>query len=180
MIELQEREEQQSSEEKINAERAAEAAKLSAANLEGVDSLVDDLVRPRVPWGVYPGCHARVLLYSCTGPDCCGSKCAGPAGGGPSAAGWTDMSACKGAAGRRRDPGRVRALSAAPSLADRAAQVREDPEWPRLSQVPNLLDPWGDLRDKFNVATEEFKARAGRGPRGRGAHAGYVLFGGSG
>lgn len=38
-------------------------------------------------------------------------------------------------------------------------QVKEDPEWPKLSQVPNLLDPWNDIRDKFNVATDEFKVR---------------------
>lgn len=38
-----------------------------------------------------------------------------------------------------------------------APQVRDDSEWPRLSQVPNLLDPWNEVRDKFNVATDEFK-----------------------
>jgi hypothetical protein len=37
--------------------------------------------------------------------------------------------------------------------------VKEDPEWARLVQVPNLLDPWNDIRDKFNVATDEFKVR---------------------
>jgi hypothetical protein len=38
-----------------------------------------------------------------------------------------------------------------------AAQVKEDPEWARFAQVPGLTDPWNDVRDKFNVATEEFK-----------------------
>ncbi len=41
-------------------------------------------------------------------------------------------------------------------------QVKEDPEWPRLSQVPNLLDPWNDIRDKFNTATDEFKVGQSR------------------
>ncbi|PNH02422.1 Leucine-rich repeat-containing protein 48 [Tetrabaena socialis] len=35
--------------------------------------------------------------------------------------------------------------------------VREDPEWQRLIQVPNLLDPWNEIKEKFNVATDEFK-----------------------
>jgi hypothetical protein len=35
--------------------------------------------------------------------------------------------------------------------------VKEDPEWARFAQVPGLTDPWNDVRDKFNVATEEFK-----------------------
>mmetsp|Transcript_30137 Transcript_30137/g.55076 ORF Transcript_30137/g.55076 Transcript_30137/m.55076 type:complete len:526 (-) Transcript_30137:137-1714(-) len=36
--------------------------------------------------------------------------------------------------------------------------VREDPEWARLSKVPNLLDSWADIRDKLTTVTEEFKA----------------------
>mmetsp|Transcript_19123 Transcript_19123/g.32856 ORF Transcript_19123/g.32856 Transcript_19123/m.32856 type:complete len:526 (+) Transcript_19123:171-1748(+) len=35
--------------------------------------------------------------------------------------------------------------------------VKEDPEWSRFSHVPGLTDPWNDVRDKFNVATEDFK-----------------------
>ncbi|GLC37160.1 Dynein regulatory complex subunit 3 [Pleodorina starrii] len=79
MIELQEREEQQAQEEKLTAERDAHNKLMTQANLEGVETLIDDM-------------------------------------------------------------------------------VKEDPEWARLIQVPNLLDPWNDIRDKFNVATDEFKA----------------------
>ncbi|EFJ51609.1 hypothetical protein VOLCADRAFT_73327 [Volvox carteri f. nagariensis] len=79
MIELQEREEQQAQEEKLTAEREAHNKLMTQANLEGVETLIDDM-------------------------------------------------------------------------------VKEDPEWTRLVQVPNLLDPWNDIRDKFNVATDEFKA----------------------
>ncbi|MEW5300612.1 MAG: hypothetical protein WDW36_003530 [Sanguina aurantia] len=46
-------------------------------------------------------------------------------------------------------------LDGAEALAD--VMVREDPEWQRLAQVPGLTDPWNDIRDKFNVATDEFK-----------------------
>ncbi|MEW5317897.1 MAG: hypothetical protein WDW38_009159 [Sanguina aurantia] len=46
-------------------------------------------------------------------------------------------------------------LDGAEALAD--VMVREDPEWQRLVQVPGLTDPWNDIRDKFNVATDEFK-----------------------
>lgn len=35
--------------------------------------------------------------------------------------------------------------------------LAEDPEWSRLAQVPGLVEAWGDLRDKMNLATEEFK-----------------------
>eukprot|EP00798_Chlamydomonas_sp_ICE-L_P017192 gene17192-23510_t len=35
--------------------------------------------------------------------------------------------------------------------------TKEDPEWARFSQIPNLVDSWNDVRDKFGVATEEFK-----------------------
>lgn len=41
-----------------------------------------------------------------------------------------------------------------------ALQVKEDLEWPRLSQVPSLLDPWNEIRDKFNTYTDEFKVGA--------------------
>ncbi len=36
-------------------------------------------------------------------------------------------------------------------------QIREDPEWKRFTQVPGLTDAWNDVRDKFNVATEDFR-----------------------
>ncbi|KAJ9530206.1 hypothetical protein QJQ45_023471, partial [Haematococcus lacustris] len=36
--------------------------------------------------------------------------------------------------------------------------IKEDPEWPRFITVPGLTDAWNDVRDKFNVATEDFKA----------------------
>lgn len=32
-----------------------------------------------------------------------------------------------------------------------------DPEWPKLLAVPGLLEPWNDVKDKWQVATEEFK-----------------------
>lgn len=44
MIELQEREEQAAQEEKVGAERSAHHRLLAEANLEGVESLVDDMV----------------------------------------------------------------------------------------------------------------------------------------
>lgn len=78
MIELQEREEQAAQDEKLAGERAAHNKLMGDANLEGVESLADDM-------------------------------------------------------------------------------TKDDPEWPRLTQVPNLLDPWNEVRDKLNVATDEFK-----------------------
>ncbi len=44
MIELQEREEQATQEEKLNAERDAHNKLMGQANLEGVESLIDDMV----------------------------------------------------------------------------------------------------------------------------------------
>ena len=44
MIELQEREEQQSQEEKLNAERESHEKLMKQANLEGVETLIDDMV----------------------------------------------------------------------------------------------------------------------------------------
>jgi hypothetical protein len=35
--------------------------------------------------------------------------------------------------------------------------ISDDPEWGRLQQVPGLVDCWNDTRDKFNLATDEFK-----------------------
>eukprot|EP00879_Flechtneria_rotunda_P020620 GHRR01021699.1.p1 GENE.GHRR01021699.1~~GHRR01021699.1.p1 ORF type:complete len:536 (+),score=232.58 GHRR01021699.1:130-1737(+) len=35
--------------------------------------------------------------------------------------------------------------------------IAADPEWPKLAAVPGLLEPWNDVRDKWQVATEEFK-----------------------
>jgi hypothetical protein len=35
--------------------------------------------------------------------------------------------------------------------------IQEDPEWAKLQQVPSLVDCWNDTRDKFNLATDEFK-----------------------
>eukprot|EP00877_Chromochloris_zofingiensis_P000606 jgi/Chrzof1/10546/Cz05g02220.t1 len=32
-----------------------------------------------------------------------------------------------------------------------------DSEWSKMSAVPGLLEPWNDVRDKWQVATEEFK-----------------------
>lgn len=34
-----------------------------------------------------------------------------------------------------------------------------DPEWPKLSAIPGLTEPWSDVRDKWRLATEEFKVR---------------------
>ncbi len=36
---------------------------------------------------------------------------------------------------------------------------RDDPDWAKLKKVPGLLDPWNEIRDKFNLYTEEFKVR---------------------
>jgi hypothetical protein len=41
-------------------------------------------------------------------------------------------------------------------LDDMAAAV---PEWSKLLIVPGLLEPWNDVRDKWQVATDEFKVR---------------------
>ncbi|GBF93015.1 flagellar associated protein [Raphidocelis subcapitata] len=32
-----------------------------------------------------------------------------------------------------------------------------DPEWPKLAAIPGLTEPWGDIRDKWRLASEEFK-----------------------
>ncbi|CAD7704688.1 unnamed protein product [Ostreobium quekettii] len=78
MIEIQEKEENQALEEEAAAEKAAHEEKMRETNLEGVETLMDTM-------------------------------------------------------------------------------VKEDAEWQKLSRVPGLLDGWNDIRDKFNVATEEFK-----------------------
>lgn len=44
MIELQEREEQAAAEEKLSTDRAAHNALMKEANLDGVETLVDDMV----------------------------------------------------------------------------------------------------------------------------------------
>jgi hypothetical protein len=44
--------------------------------------------------------------------------------------------------------------------------VVADTEWAKLSAVPGLLEPWHDVRDKWLVATDEFKVRTRA--RGRG------------
>lgn len=36
-----------------------------------------------------------------------------------------------------------------------------DSEWSKMSAVPGLLEPWNDVRDKWQVATEEFKVGGG-------------------
>ena len=36
--------------------------------------------------------------------------------------------------------------------------VKADSEWSKLAQVPGLMDGWTDVKDKVNMATEDFKA----------------------
>jgi hypothetical protein len=36
-----------------------------------------------------------------------------------------------------------------------------DTEWSKLVTVPGLLEPWNDVRDKWQVATDEFKVSPG-------------------
>ena len=45
--------------------------------------------------------------------------------------------------------------------------VAADAEWSKLSAIPGLLEPWNDVRDKWHVATDEFKARMGRQHAGK-------------
>lgn len=40
--------------------------------------------------------------------------------------------------------------------------IAADPEWPKLLAVPGLLEPWNDAKDKWQVATDEFKVCAHR------------------
>ena len=35
--------------------------------------------------------------------------------------------------------------------------LKEDPEYSKLKEVPNLMDPLTDFQDKFNMVVEEFK-----------------------
>ena len=49
------------------------------------------------------------------------------------------------------------------SLADSVTAA--DPEWPKLAAVPGLTEPWGEVRDKWRLATEEFKVRSFRRQR---------------
>ncbi|KAK9824206.1 hypothetical protein WJX72_008534 [[Myrmecia] bisecta] len=35
--------------------------------------------------------------------------------------------------------------------------TKNDPEWAKLASIPNLLDSWNDVKDKFTTATDEFK-----------------------
>ena len=39
--------------------------------------------------------------------------------------------------------------------------VTADTEWTKLSAVPGLLEPWHDVRDKWQVVTDEFKVGVG-------------------
>ncbi len=38
--------------------------------------------------------------------------------------------------------------------------VNGDPDWAKMNGVPGLLEGWADVREKFTVATEEFKVGA--------------------
>ena len=38
--------------------------------------------------------------------------------------------------------------------------VASDPEWSKLAAIPGLTEPWNDVRDKWRLATEEFKVRS--------------------
>lgn len=62
MIELQEREEQATQEEKLNAERDAHNKLMGQANLEGVESLIDDMVGMG---GVGIGDHSQPCCLYC-------------------------------------------------------------------------------------------------------------------
>jgi hypothetical protein len=66
------------------------------------------------------------------------------------------------------------ALSAHPAPPPRMQSLPDDvvagdPEWAKLAAVPGLTEPWGDVRDKWRLATEEFKASLGAGRRGAGS-----------
>ncbi len=37
--------------------------------------------------------------------------------------------------------------------------MASDPEWAKLAAVPGMTEPWADVRDKWKLATDEFKAR---------------------
>eukprot|EP00775_Hariotina_reticulata_P009125 gene9125-9294_t len=78
MLELHEREEAAAAEAAAAAEKAAHAAAMAEANLDGVETLLDDM-------------------------------------------------------------------------------VAADADWRKLAAVPGLLEPWNDVRDKWQVATDEFK-----------------------
>lgn len=49
----------------------------------------------------------------------------------------------------------VALLSGVETLLDDMAVA--DTEWPKLQAIPGLLEPWNDVRDKWQVATDEFK-----------------------
>ncbi|KAI8467123.1 MAG: hypothetical protein J3K34DRAFT_524029 [Monoraphidium minutum] len=46
-------------------------------------------------------------------------------------------------------------LTGVESLVDDA--VASDPEWAKLAAIPGFTEPWSDTRDKWRLATEEFK-----------------------
>lgn len=35
--------------------------------------------------------------------------------------------------------------------------LKDDPEWPRFTQVPGLIEPWNDVKEKFTVVSDDFK-----------------------
>lgn len=37
--------------------------------------------------------------------------------------------------------------------------LKDDPEYTKLREVPNLMDPLTDFQDKFNMVVEDFKVR---------------------
>jgi len=37
--------------------------------------------------------------------------------------------------------------------------VASDPEWLKLTAITGMTEPWGDVRDKWKLATDEFKVR---------------------
>lgn len=81
MIDMQEREEQAVLDEKLASEKATHGALMREANLDGVESLLDDMVREDPEWGRFV--QVRGGQQGVGGPGV-GSLCPGERG----AAGW--------------------------------------------------------------------------------------------
>ncbi len=64
MIELQEHEEQATIDEKAAAEKAVENAKMKDANLDGVESLLDDMVSEDPEWARFVQVGRRTWFRS--------------------------------------------------------------------------------------------------------------------
>jgi hypothetical protein len=137
VVELREKEEAEEEEAKAAAKAAEAAALMREANLEGVDTLFDDMTAGDEEWAAAPRCMHVAHAY----PNHSARSVAG-----------APMVLC---AGRM---GGVAVAGADTCMWCMHAKITVFAVW--LLQVPTLLDAWGEARDRFEVERDNFKAAA--------------------